>query len=202
MVDKPSWMTPKGPAWQRLSHRPVYENPWITVDEFDAVAPTGAKALYGLVGMKNLALGILPLHSDGTVTLVGQHRFPSGTYSWEIPEGGGAKDIDPLTSAQRELREEAGLEAREWIHVLDFDVSNSITDERGLGFLALDLSPVPVEPDDTEVFAMARVPFKEALAVALAGHMRDLITLAMLLRAHHLAVNGEIRRDLAELMLG
>lgn len=201
MVDKPSWMTPKGPAWQRLAHRPVYENPWITVDEFDAVAPTGAKALYGLVGMKNLALGILPLHSDGTVTLVGQHRFPSGTYSWEIPEGGGAKDVDPLTSAQRELREEAGLAAREWIHVLDFDVSNSITDERGLGFLALDLSPVPVEPDDTEVFAMARVPFKEALAVALAGHMRDLITLAMLLRAHHMAVNGEIRRDLAELML-
>ena len=201
MVDKPKWMTPKGPAWQRLTHRPVYENPWITLDEFDAVAPTGAKALYGLVGMKNLALGILPLHSDGTVTLVGQHRFPSGTYSWEIPEGGGAKDIDPLTSAQRELREEAGLEARDWIQVLDFDVSNSITDERGVGFLALDLSPVPVDPDDTEVFAMARVPFKEALAVALAGHMRDLITLAMLLRAHHMAVNGEIRRDLAELML-
>jgi hypothetical protein len=98
MVDKPSWMTPKGPAWQRLAHRPVYENPWITVDEFDAVAPTGAKALYGLVGMKNLALGILPLHSDGTVTLVGQHRFPSGTYSWEIPEGGGAKDVDPCSA--------------------------------------------------------------------------------------------------------
>jgi 8-oxo-dGTP pyrophosphatase MutT (NUDIX family) len=135
------------------------------------------------------------------VTLVGQHRFPSGTYSWEIPEGGGAKDIDPLISAKRELREEAGLEAQEWHQVLDFDVSNSITDERGLGFLALDLSPVPIEPDDTEVFAMARVPFKEALAVALAGHMRDLITLAMLLRAHHMAVNGEIRRDLAELML-
>ena len=201
MVDKPSWMSPKGPAWQRLAHRPVYENPWITVDEFDAVAPTGAKALYGLVGMKNLALGILPLHSDGTVTLVGQHRFPSGTYSREIPEGGGGKDIDPLTSAKRELREEAGLEAQEWFQVLDFDVSNSITDERGLGFLALDLSAVPVEPDDTEVFAIARVPFKEALAVALAGHMRDLITLAMLLRAHHMAVNGEIRRDLAELML-
>ncbi len=201
MVDKPGWMTPKGPAWQRLAHRPVYENPWVTVDEFDAVAPTGAKALYGLVGMKNLALGILPLHSDGTVTLVGQHRFPSGTYSWEIPEGGGGKDIDPLTSAKRELREEAGLEAQEWFQVLDFDVSNSITDERGLGFLALDLSAVPVEPDDTEVFAIARVPFKEALAVAMAGHMRDLITLAMLLRAHHMAVNGEIRRDLAELML-
>ena len=201
MVDKPSWMTPKGPAWQRLAHRPVYESPWITVDEFDAVAPTGAKALYGLVGMKNLALGIVPLHSDGTVTLVGQHRFPSGTYSWEIPEGGGAKHIDPLISAKRELREEAGLEAQEWFQVLEFDVSNSITDERGLGFLALDLSAVPVEPDDTEVFAIARVPFKEALAVALAGHMRDLITLAMLLRAHHMAVNGEIRRDLVELML-
>lgn len=201
MVDKPKWMTPKGPAWQRLTHRPVYENPWITLDEFDAVAPTGAKALYGLVGMKNLALGILPLHSDGTVTLVGQHRFALGTYSWEIPEGGGAKAIDPLVSAQRELREEVGLEAREWHQVLEFDVSNSVTDERGLGFLALDLSPVPVAPDDTELFAMARVPFKEALSVALAGHMRDLITLAMLLRAHHMAVNGEIRRDLAELML-
>jgi 8-oxo-dGDP phosphatase len=201
MVDKPEWMTPKGKAWQRLAHRRVYENPWITLDEFDALAPTGAKALYGLVGMKNLALGILPLHADGTVTLIGQHRFPLEAYSWEIPEGGGAKHIDPLISAQRELREEAGLEAKEWHQVLAFDVSNSVTDERGLGFLALDLSPVPTEPDETEEFAMARIPFHEALSLAMAGHMRDLITLAMLLRAHHMAVKGKIRRDLAELML-
>jgi 8-oxo-dGTP pyrophosphatase MutT (NUDIX family) len=201
MVDKPEWMTPKGTAWQRLAKRTVYENPWITLDEFDALAPTGAKALYGLVGMKNLALAILPIHADGTVTLIGQHRFPLEAYSWEIPEGGGAKHIDPLFSAQRELREEAGLEAREWHQILAFDVSNSVTDERGLGFLALDLSPVPTEPDETEEFAMARIPFHEALTLALAGHMRDLITIAMLLRAHHMAAKGEIKRDLAELML-
>jgi 8-oxo-dGTP pyrophosphatase MutT (NUDIX family) len=201
MSKKPDWMTPKGSPWQRLAVREIYDNPWISLKAYDAIAPTGLACDYGLVGMKNLALGILPIHADGTVTLVGQHRFALESYSWEIPEGGGDRAVDPLLSAQRELREEAGLEAAQWQKVLDFDVSNSVTDERGIGYIATGLSPVPVDPDETEVFALARIPFKEALAVATDGHMRDLITLAMLLRAHHMAVKGEISRGLAELML-
>jgi hypothetical protein len=85
--------------------------------------------------------------------------------------------------------------------VLAFDVSNSITDESGIGYIATGLSPVGLEPDDTEEIALARVPFKQALSLAMSGHMRDLITQTLLLRAYHMAREGEIMSDLAQLML-
>ena len=201
MTGKPDWMTAKGKPWQRRTVRQVYDNPWLRVEEFDAIAPTGKPALYGLIGMKNMAIGVLPLHADGTITLVGQHRFPLQAYSWEVPEGGGPLGTDPLVSAKRELAEEAGLAAAHWQEVLAFDVSNSVTDEKGVGYLAWDLSPVVQAPDDTEEISLARVPFKQALSLAMSGHMRDLITQTLLLRAYHMAREGEIVADLAQYML-
>lgn len=201
MTKKPDWMAPDGPAWTRGEARPIYENPWLKVTEFDAVAPTGKPALYGVVNFKSHAIGVLPLHEDGTVTLVGQYRFPSGQYSWEAPEGGAAMDEDPLDGAKRELAEETGLAARDWRQILSFELSNSVTDERGFGYLATGLCPTAGVPDDTEVIRLARVPFREALDAALAGHMTDMITVALLLRAYHMAREGELAPALTQVML-
>ena len=198
---KPDWMTPTGRPWRALEERPVYDNPWIRVREFQAEAPTGARTLYGVVGFKNYSTGILPIFPDGRIVLVGQHRFPLGDYSWEIPEGGVPVGADPLEGAKRELREEAGLEAATWIQVLSFQHSNSVTDEVGFGFIATELTEASAEPDPTESLALVRVPFLEALGQVLAGHIQDLITVAMLLRAHHMAIEGQLPRALAEAML-
>ena len=199
---KPEWMKPKGDGWKRVSaERVKFDNPWLTVVEQDAVAPTGKSALYGMVKFKNLAVGVVPIHADGSVTLVGQHRFVHNDYSWEIPEGGGALDIDPLESARRELAEEAGLAAAEWREVMRFQLSNSVTNEIGVGYLAWDLSEVPTAPDETEVIQVARRPFREALELALVGHMPDMITIAMLLRAYQMAQEGELPEALSRAML-
>jgi len=183
------------------SSRIVYENPWLRISEHQAVAPTGAPALYGVVGFKNFAIAILPLHEDGTVTLVGQNRMPLADYSWEIPEGGGPLSEDPLDAAKRELREEVGLAAEHWREVLRYQLSNSVTDERGFGFLATGLSPVEAEPDETESLQIARAPFREALDLAVAGEIKDGMTVAMLLRAYHMAREGELPPQLAKVML-
>jgi 8-oxo-dGTP pyrophosphatase MutT (NUDIX family) len=201
MTQKPDWMTDHGQPWAVLGTRTVYDNPWMSVTEHDATAPTGKPALYGVVRFKNRALAILPLHDDGTVTLVGQHRFPIPGYSWELPEGGGPLDIDPLEGARRELREEAGLEAAEWLQVLKFHLSNSITDEVGYGFLATGLTPIAAAPDPTEDLALARVAFREALGLALGGEILDMPTVAMLLRAYHMAREGALSDVLAKAML-
>ncbi len=183
------------------SARTVYENPWMTVREYQTEAPTGKPALHGLVSFRNYALAVLPLHADGRVTLVGQHRFPLADYSWEIPEGGGPIGEEPLAGAQRELREEAGLVAADWRQILRFQTSNSITDEQGFGYVALDLSPVETDPDETEVLQITTIPFREALDLALSGLILDLPTVAMLLRAYHMAQEGELPEDLARAML-
>ena len=88
MTEKPTWLKAHGAPWSVTREQVVYDNPWITLTEYQTIAPTGRPALYGKVTFKNRAIGIVPLHADGTITLVGQNRFPRGNYSWEIPEGG------------------------------------------------------------------------------------------------------------------
>ena len=202
MSQKPAWLRPHGKAWTRVSERPIYENPWISVTEHQAIAPTGKPALYGVVSFKNLAMAVLPLFEDGTTVLVGQHRFALADYSWEIPEGGGPVEIDPLESAKRELREEAGLEAAEWRLVIEAQLSNALTDERAFGYIATGLTLVAADPDETEQLTLARVRFREALDAALAGHLKDVLTVAMLLRAYHMARERAFPDALARAMLG
>ena len=203
MKDKPSWLRPHGRPWTRGEGRVVYDNPWIRVTEYAASAPTGAPAQYGLVSFKNLAIAVLPLFDDGTTVLVGQSRLPHGDYSWEIPEGGGARDVDPLESARRELAEETGLAAAEWQEVMRAQLSNSVTDERMIGYIATGLSEA-VEAnhvDDTEDLEMVRLPFREALDAAMTGDLQDMLTVAMLLKAYHMAREGHLAPALAAAML-
>jgi len=202
--NKPAWLRPHGKPWVRGPARTIYDNPWIRVTEYAATAPTGAPAQYGLVSFKNYAVAILPLFDDGTTMLVGQSRLPAGDYSWEIPEGGGPLGDDPLESAKRELAEETGLQAAEWHEVMRTQISNSVTDEVMFGYLALGLSRARAgqEVDDTESLEIARVPFHEALEVAMAGEIKDLLTVAMLLKAYHMAREGLLAPALARAMLG
>jgi 8-oxo-dGDP phosphatase len=204
MSDKPAWLRPHGTPWKRGPERLVYDNPWIKVTEHAAVAPTGRPATYGVVGFKNLAIAILPIHDDGKVVLVGQNRFTLEGYSWEIPEGGSPVGEDPLAGAKRELAEETGLVAAEWREVLRAQLSNSVTDERAVGYIATGLSNGGHghEMDETEDLALVHVPFREALDAALAGHLQDVLTVAMLLRAYHMASEGLLPAALSRRMLG
>lgn len=203
MPEKPAWLRPHGIPWRRGRARPIYTNAWIEVTEFAATAPTGNPATYGLVSFKNLAIAILPIHDDGTVELVGQHRFPCADYSWEIPEGGGPRDRDPLESARRELAEETGLAARDWREILRVQMSNSVTDELAIGYLAtgLEASTEAHATDDTEALARIRAPFVEILAAVMAGQILDVLTVAMVLKASHMAQQGALPPPLARAIM-
>ena len=188
--------------WRIKSARTVYSNRWITVREYQTVAPTGADALYGLVHMHNLALGVLPIDEQGRTILVGQQRFPFGRYSWELPEGGGSPEITPLEGAQRELAEEAGLKAGSWLQLVgDMHMSNSVTDERAYAFLAWGLSEDhSFAKDSSEELSVRRVSFAEALKMADSGEITDAFTLVMLYKADHLLRTGGLPEELAKLM--
>lgn len=203
MTVKPAWLRPHGTPWKPGVARVAFENAWIRVTDQDVTAPTGRPARYGLVHFKNLAVAVLPIHDDGTVTLVGQHRFPHADYSWEIPEGGAPLDEDPLEGAKRELAEETGLVAAEWREVLRAQLSNSVTDERMIGYLALGLTEAAHtgDVDETEAIVLVRAPFREVLDAAMGGHMPDMLTVAMLLRGYHMAREGALPGALARAML-
>jgi 8-oxo-dGTP pyrophosphatase MutT (NUDIX family) len=195
-------MSDPSKPWRIKSARTVYSNKWISVREYQAVAPTGADALYGMVHPNNLALGVLPIDEQGNTILVGQQRFPFGRYSWELPEGGGPENLPPLESAQRELAEECRLQAAHWLPLVsDMHMSNSVTDERAYAFLAWGLSPDDsFARDSSEELSVRRVPFTDAVKMAISGEITDAFSLVMLLKADHLLRTGGLPSELSRLM--
>lgn len=189
------------PQWRSVTSQTVFENPWIRVESHDVIAPTGHPAHYGVVKFANRAIAVLPLHDDGTVSLVGQARFAVDAYSWELPEGGGPHDEGPHDAAIRELKEETGLVAADLREILSFDMSNSVTNEAAVCFLATGLSQSDWAPDETEVFEYARVPFKILLDAVIKGQIRDGLTVVSVLRVHHMAVTGELLPHLRDAIL-
>ncbi|WP_109260065.1 NUDIX domain-containing protein [Hyphobacterium indicum] len=193
-------MAKRGP-WTVTSKAKVFENPYIELHTYDGIRPDGAPGVYGVMSPKNHAILILPVFADGTTMLVGQHRFPLDNYSWEIPEGGSPKSVPPLDGAKRELKEETGLTAQHWREILQAETSNSVTDEQAFGFLAWDLEEGEQELEGTEVIKRKRLPFLAALGMAVSGEIRDLPSVAMILKAHYMAETGQLDTKIAQAML-
>ncbi len=185
-------MSEKTTRWQTHRSETVYDNNWITVSHRDVTAPTGVDGIYGLVHFKSLAVGMIPIDAEGHTWLVGQHRYTLDQYSWEIPEGGGAKDEDPLHAAQRELREETGITASRWTELLRLHTSNSVTDESAISYVAQNLAFGETEPDDTELIQLKRLPVSQAIEMALDGEITDGLALASLMKLHILMQRGII----------
>jgi 8-oxo-dGTP pyrophosphatase MutT (NUDIX family) len=190
------------PRWQSQTKALEFESPWISVERHQVLAPTGNVAQYGLVRFANRAVGVLPLHADGTVTLIGQMRFSFDAYSWEMPEGGVPWHENAALGARRELMEETGLLAENLVEILNFDLSNSVTDEVAICFLATGLTNGPSCPDDTERLEVKRIPFKQVMASVINGEIRDSLTVATVLKVHYMAVCGQLAPELAAHILG
>lgn len=167
--------------WRKIASREIYANPWISVREDSVIRPDDKEGIYGVVHFKNLAIGILAVEDD-CIYLVGQYRYALDSYSWEIPEGGCAEGEEPLAAAQRELEEETGLRARHWEKMGEAYLSNSVTDERAIWFLATGLTQGKQRPEGTEQLQIRRVTFQEALELALNGEITDALSLLAIMR--------------------
>jgi len=168
--------------WQRHSRRTAYENAWITVWHDDVSRPDGGAGIYGVVHFANVAAGVVVLDEHDRVLLVGQHRYTLDTDSWEIPEGGIPVGEEPLVGAQRELREETGLSAATWRELCRVDLSNSVTDETGVLFVATGLTHGEADPEPTESLQVRWLPFEDVLAMTMDGRITDILTLVAIQR--------------------
>lgn len=178
--------------WVVKKQTTVYDNSWITVIHHDVINSSGNDGVYGVVQFKNLALGILVLDDMNNTWLVGQFRFPLNKYTWEIPEGGGLREIDPLVSAKRELEEETGILAEKWELIQELQLSNSATDELAYLYLARDLSYHKPSPDEGEELAIRKLPFEEAYQLVLDGKITDSLSVAAILKVKLMFLEGKL----------
>lgn len=176
--------------WQTLDAKTVYDNPWIEVTHRNVLNPNGNPGIYGVVHFKHLAIAIVPIDDEGFTWLVGQYRYTLDAYSWEVPEGGGKLDDQPLAAAKRELLEETGITATTWLEIGEIHTSNSVTDERGIIFVAKDLKFGEAEPEDTEQLELRKVHLDEAVEMILRGEITDGLAQVALLKAKILMDKG------------
>ena len=164
--------------WRRRTRRTAYANPWIEVVHDEVDRPDGSPGIYGVVRFRNAAVGVVAVAEDGRILLVGQHRYTLDRYSWEIPEGGAPMDEDPELGARRELAEETGFAADDWRVLCRFSLSNSITDEVGVLYLATGLRAGVATPEPSEELAVRWATLDEVLAEIDAGEVHDIMTIA------------------------
>ena len=177
--------------WTTLEKRVLYDNPWIRVEEHQVLNPRGGAGIYGTVHYKNTAVGVVP-YDDGHVWLVGQFRYVLNCYSWEIPEGGGPAGEDPLDTAKRELLEETGLVASHYEKLLELHLSNSVSDEWGIVYLATGLSQQEASPEETEELHVKKVTVEELFKEVEAGRITDSLTVAAAYKMMLLKATGKL----------
>ena len=178
--------------WKTLESREIYDSPWISLTRHEVLNPSGNPGNYSVVHFKNFAIGILPLDNDNNTWIVGQYRYPIDQYSWEIPEGGGKLGLPPIESAKRELLEETGIVAKKWTKIQEMYLSNSVSDELAILYIAQDLHFQEAEPEETEQLQIKKLPFGELYEMVLNGEITDSLTVAAVLKTKILMDDGKI----------
>ncbi|MEZ4829869.1 MAG: NUDIX hydrolase [Bacteroidia bacterium] len=177
--------------WTILASNKIYENPWISLTEHQVLTPAGNPGIYGTVHFKNQAVGVVP-YEDGYIWMVGQYRFPLKKFYWEIPEGGGPFDENPVETARRELQEETGLTASAIEPLFQMHLSNSVSDEWGIVFLATGLKEGEAAPEETEELTVQKMSLEEVYEEIEAGRITDSLTVAAIYKLMIMKLQGKL----------
>lgn len=145
------------------------------------------------------AVAVVALDDEERLVLVHQYRHPAGGTLWELPAG--LLDVpgeDPLLAAQRELAEEADLEASDWSTLLDISTTGGGSTEIVRVYLATGLSPLPAyeRTDEEAHMEVRRVPLAEVVEAALAMRLHNSVLLASALAVHALRLRAGDRGEL------
>lgn len=121
-----------------VSSKVVYQNKWMTIYEDKTIMPTGTSGIYSYLESNNSVVTLV-LDEDDRVCFVRAFRYPSKSWGWELP-GGGGEGENPTIAAQRELEEETGILAACCEKVGEALVCNGFMTERMNIYVAYELS--------------------------------------------------------------
>jgi ADP-ribose pyrophosphatase len=163
--------------------RQVYDGRIVRLFEREVEFPGGRTVRLEIVHHPGAA-AVVPLHEDGSVTLVHQYRHATGRFLYEIPAGLLEAGEAPLDCARRELEEETGLTADRVEPLLTYHTTPGFSDEQVHLFVATGLGEGRQALEHDELLETVRVPFGRALDWVREGRITDGKTLIALLAVH------------------
>jgi ADP-ribose pyrophosphatase len=170
------------PPLKELGAREVYAGRIVHLFERDVELPNGRAARLEVVHHPGAA-AVVPLHADGSVTLVHQYRHAAGEWLYEIPAGLLEAGEAPIECARRELAEETGLSCEHIRPLLAYHNSPGFSDEVVHLFVATGLTEGETAHEHDEVMDVVRMPLADALARLERGGITDGKTVVALLAA-------------------
>ena len=173
-----------GPYIVRAS-RPVYKNPWIDVREDQVVRPDGTPGSFGVITMRE-GSSVLPIDAEGFVYLVTEFKYGIESDSTEVVSGGLDAGESPLEAAKRELAEELGLFADEWISLKCVHPFTTVVQSPNHIFLAKGLRKGKAQPDGGELLTVMRIDLKEAVDMVMRGEIIHSASCVAILKAARL----------------
>jgi ADP-ribose pyrophosphatase len=180
-----------------ISSREVHRGNLVRLREDKVVLPQGTEALYEYVEIKH-GSSTLALEDNGDVWLVKEWKYAIGRPSVEVVSGGLEPGESPADGARRELREEAGLEAKELIPLGHVDPFTTMLRCPNYLFLARGLTPVPHEREEAEVMELLRVPLAEACRMVTGGEITHGTSCVLILKAREWLLRFPASPALAE----
>lgn len=136
------------------------------------------------------AVCVVVLTKDGDTVLVKQYRKAVESFILEIPAGKVDPGEDKDAAAVRELEEEVGYLSGRVRYLMDFYATPGFCNEKLSLYVAEDVELGPQRLDDGEFIELVRVPFAEAVAMALRGELGDAKSVAGILAVAHLRGPG------------
>ncbi len=167
----------EGHGHELLERRTVFEGKVVRLYLDRVRLPNGREAEREVV-LHWGAVGMVPVDAEGNVILVRQYRHAPGEVLLEIPAGKLAPGEEPVSCAERELLEEVGIRAGEWVKLASFYTSPGFSDEMLHLYLALDLREGEASPEEDEFLEVERMPLEGALKLVRSGEVRDSKTVA------------------------
>jgi len=158
---------------KNISRKRVFEGIILNIDHVMNELPNGRQAARE-IAVHVGASAVLPIDAQGNVYLVRQFRAPIDQVLLEIPAGKlDHVNEDRLLAAKRELKEETGLDADNWLHLCDTFTTPGFSNEKISLYLARDLHAGQSRPDEDEFLNLVIMPFDEAFGMVMRGEIRD-----------------------------
>ena len=174
-------MHQKGP-WKVTNTKTTYQNPWMTVREDSVIRPDSKPGIFGVVTLLP-GVSVLPITDDGYVYMTEEYRYGVEHDSIEAASGGMEKNASPLETAKKELQEETGLTADEWVDCGMVDPLTSVVFAPQYLFVARGLHYGETNLEGTEVIKMHKIKFNDLYQMVLDSRITHAPTCVLILRA-------------------